>query len=129
MTPKTRKPLRRSGWIRPKPRKRKVLWRSGRVIEDAKGMYELRRRVFQRSGGFCEVIKANGKKCGTYARWDGIGKGDLSHIKHGAKGPGDVDSNVLWSCRPCHSARHPGPQFAAQRRRSENASAHPEGPA
>jgi hypothetical protein len=127
---KMRKP-RRSGWIRPKPRERRVLWRSGRVIEDARGMYELRRRIFKRAEGKCEVIKANGKRCNAYAKWDGIGKGDLSHIKHGAKGPGDVDSNVLWSCRECHSKRHPGPQFglSAERRQSEDAGAHPQGPA
>ena len=63
---KPRKPLRRSGWIRPKrreprdrlegskdPRSRK-LWRSGRVILKGQDKTDLRRRVYARAQGRCE---------------------------------------------------------------------------
>lgn len=121
------KPLRR-GWIRPKRREKKVLWRTGQVKEDAAGMYRLRRFVFKRAGGNCEV-KKRGKRCGKYAPWDGYRHGELSHIIARKRGGSDTPENTEWACWECHrTVRHPGPQFAAQRRRAAEAGPDPPQP-
>ena len=108
------------------PRSR-VLWKTGRVILRGADMTELRRKVYQRAGGRCEVMR-RGKRCNRFAAWDGFGHGELSHDKHGAS-RNDTPETVLWSCRECHENRHPGPQFSAQRRRAQDSGAHPAGPA
>jgi 5-methylcytosine-specific restriction endonuclease McrA len=103
---------RRSGWIRPKPREKKVLWRTGQVKEDAAGMKVLRRFVFKRAGGKCEVIK-HGKRCGRYAPWDGYRHGELSHIVSRKRGGSDTPANTEWACFECHrTVRHKGPQWS-----------------
>ena len=100
----TRKiPLKRS-WIKVKKRRRRVLWRSGRIIEDAAGMASLRLEVFRRANGRCEV-------CGRFAKWQGIGGGELAHIVARGRGGSDTAENLLWKCRGCHRADHPGPQW------------------
>lgn len=122
MRPRT--PLRRS-WLNrhPKPREHRdqghgfkdprsrVLWRTGRTILKGADKTDLRRRVYNRAEGRCEA-EVNGKRCGWFAPWDGIGRGELSHVVHGAKGLGDVESNVVWSCSECHARHHPGLQFS-----------------
>jgi hypothetical protein len=95
----------------------KVQWRTGRVILKGQDKTELRRAVYNRAGGRCEEIR-NGKRCNRFAAWGGVKHGELSHRKHGANRD-DTTDGVIWSCRTCHSARHPGPQFAAQRRRAQ----------
>jgi hypothetical protein len=128
---------------RPKPRQRStpaqmaehgfkdgrsyVQWNTGRVILRGVDMTELRGQVYARAGGRCEVIKANGKRCNRFAAWDGVEHGELSHDKHGPYKTDTADA-VLWSCRGCHRERHPGPQFAPQRRRAEAAGANSLGP-
>jgi hypothetical protein len=96
------------------PRSR-VLWRTGRVILKGQDKTELRHCVYERAAGRCEEVR-NGKRCNRFAPWDGLKHGELSHKKHGAHRD-DTDAGTLWSCRECHSRRHPGPQFAPQRRR------------
>jgi len=71
--------MKRRSWIRPKRRERKVLWRTGRVIEDAAGMKALRLKVYRRAGGRCEV-EWNGKRCNKFAPWSGYRHGHLVHI-------------------------------------------------
>jgi len=98
------------------PRSR-ILWRTGRVQLRGQDKTDLRRDVYNRAGGRCEEIR-NGKRCNRFAGWDGLKHGELSHRAHGAK-RNDTTDDVLWSCRECHRKRHPGPQFAAQRRRAQ----------
>lgn len=95
----------------------RVLPKTGRVILRGRDMTELRREVYRRSGGHCEAIKSSGKRCNKFAAWDGFGKGELSHIPDRAHQGSDVPAETIWSCRECHARRHPGPQFAPQRRR------------
>ena len=107
----------RKGWIRAKPREKKTLWRTGQVKEDAAGMYRLRRLVFKRAGGNCEVRK-NGKRCNKYAPWDGYRHGELSHIVRRGRGGSDIAENCEWACWECHrTVRHRGPQWSAVIRR------------
>jgi len=89
------------------------LWRSGRVILSGADMTALRRAVYRRASGLCEAPDATGSKgiCGRFAPWDGWKHGEMSHVIHGAAGPGDVLTNVIWSCFSCHRKRHPGPQW------------------
>ena len=94
-----------------------VQWRSGRTILRGQDKTDLRRRVYNRAGGRCEE-EPNGKRCNKFAPWDGIGHGELSHEDHGANRD-DTEAGTKWSCRECHARRHPGPQFAPQRRRTE----------
>jgi hypothetical protein len=117
--------VKRGGWIRPKRREKKTLWRTGQVKEDAAGMYRLRRKVYKRSGGNCEV-KKNGKRCGKYAPWDGYRHGELSHILARKRGGSDTEANTEWSCWDCHrTVRHPGPQWSSVRRRAAEAGQNP----
>lgn len=104
-------------WLRKIPRKPKsrTVWRSGRVILKGAEMTQLRRDVFERAEGRCEVATHWGR-CNTYAAWDGWQHGELSHRIDKAHGGSDSIENCLWSCAPCHRRRHPGPQFAFQRR-------------
>src|SRR5581483_2712857 len=92
---KPRKPLKRS-WIRRKPKRARVLWRSGRVILDAAGMRELRETVFARSGGRCE-------NCRTKITWEWF---ELHHLIHRSRGGSDDERNCAAYCRTCHAAAH-----------------------
>lgn len=92
----------------------KVLWRTGRVILKGQDKTDLRRQVYTRAAGRCEEVR-NGKRCNKFAPWDGLQHGELSHRQHGASRD-DTPSGVIWSCRECHRKRHPGPQFAPQRK-------------
>ena len=94
------------------PRSR-VLWRTGRVIRRGQDMTELRREVYARAGGHCEVTR-RGRRCNRFAPWDGLKHGELSHHAHGAN-RNDIPEAVVWSCRECHKLRHPGPQFSKGR--------------
>lgn len=114
----------------------KVLWRTGRVILKGQDKTDLRRNVYCRAGGRCEIEwpDANGKakRCNKFAPWSGIGHGELVHIVASAHGGSDSLENCQWGCggkNGCHAKRdHPGPQFAAQRRRRAETGAHPQGP-
>ena len=97
----------------------KVLWRTGRVKLRGQDKTDLRRAIYNRAGGRCEEIR-NGKRCNRFAAWDGLKHGELSHRKHGANRD-DTEEGVIWSCKECHAERHPGPQFAAKRRRAQEA--------
>ena len=90
--------------------KRSYVTAFGRKVLRGKDMTDLRMKVFRRSGGHCEEVK-NGNPHGKYAPWDGIGKGELSHLVHRGRGGSDEESNVIWSCADCHRARHPGVQW------------------
>lgn len=94
------RPEKRKG-INPKrrtPRKWKTVVR---LTGEAKK--ELRRQVFARSGGVCEVVKS--PECEKWADWH---RGELYHItSRGACGD-DTPENNLWSCKPCHQWHHNG---------------------
>jgi len=135
---KPRRPLRRS-WLNrhAKPREHRdqghgfkdprsrVLWRTGRVILKGADKTDLRRQVYNRAEGRCEEER-NGKRCGWFAPWDGIGHGELSHVNHGANRD-DTEAGTIWSCSECHARRHPGLQFS-NRVRAEEAGADSQGP-
>lgn len=80
-----------------------------RVELRGQDMINFRLEVFHRARGWCEDRRAI--DCQRRAPWDGPQRGELSHKKHGAFGPGDVLSNVMWSCRACHKLHHLGPQW------------------
>lgn len=82
-----------------------VVASTGRVVLRGRDKTKFRLTIFKRSGGYCE-------ECGRYARWDGLDGGELSHLDHHSVGGlGDVEQNVIWSCKSCHRKRHPGPQW------------------
>ena len=104
----------RSSWFRKGKKERRVLWRTGRVIEDSAGKKALRLRVFQRAEGRCE-IEWDGQRCNKYAPWDGFNHGHLVHLKDPIKGHSDEDSLCQWGCADCHFRRdHPGPQWSKE---------------
>lgn len=74
-----------------------MLWRSGRVIEDSKGMATLRSMAYHRSGGFCECRLAdrNRPECKKRVNWI---DGELHHMKPRS----DVLEKVAFVARPCH---------------------------
>jgi hypothetical protein len=86
--------------IRPKRKQRKVLWRTGRVIEDQKGMATLRSTAFHRCQGRCECKMADSsRKCSQRVTWF---DGHLHHIVSRAHGGSDVISNVAFVTRQHH---------------------------
>lgn len=92
--------IRRSR-IHVKPKVRKILWRTGRVIEDARGMAHLRSEAFHRSEGYCECRRADPKRpyCGKRVHYN---FGHLHHIVSRAHGGSDVLENVAFVDRQCH---------------------------
>jgi 5-methylcytosine-specific restriction endonuclease McrA len=99
--------LRRSQ-LKTKPKIRRVLWRSGRVIEDARGMQALRSQAFKRSGGRCENVKPNGVRCRVRVSW---WDGELHHVISRAHGGSDIIENVAFFCFGCHQDVTGRPQF------------------
>jgi hypothetical protein len=91
-----RQNVRRS-WIRPKKKVRRELWRSGRVIEDSKGMARLRSEAYHRSNGLCECRLAdpNRPECTKRVNWI---DGELHHMKPRS----DVIDRVAFVSRACH---------------------------
>lgn len=91
--------IRRSP-IRYKPKVKRTLWRTGRVIEDNKGMARLRSEAYARSGGRCECGLADeSRRCTARVTWF---DGHLHHIVSRAHGGSDVLSNVCLVTVPCH---------------------------
>ena len=118
-----------------KDHRSRKLWRSGRVILKGQDKTDLRRRVFNDAGGRCEIewpdLNHPGqfKRCNKFAPWDGLGHGELVHIVSSAHGGSDDEENCQWGCPECHKRRdHPGPQFAAERRRRNEAGENPAQP-
>ena len=77
-----------------------------------KGKTEFRKKVFNRSSGFCE-------DCGVYAPlldndglFDVFMCGHVSHIKSYGAGGGDTLDNVKWKCYNCHINKEHGPKFS-----------------
>lgn len=91
--------IRRSR-IRPKRKVRRVLWRTGRVIEDAVGMAKLRSAAFRRSQGRCECKLADPERiCRQRVTYN---FDHLHHIVSRARGGSDVLENVAFVTRQCH---------------------------
>lgn len=127
--PKPREPHYTAAEHNFKDSRSKALWRSNRIVLFGQDKTDLRRAVYQRAGGKCE-IEWNGRRCNRYAPWSGIGHGELVHIVASAHGGSDSLENCQWGCGGrdgCHARRdHPGPQFATQRsRRDKEAAALP----
>ncbi len=95
--------------------------RTGRVVLYGRDKTQLRKEVYARARGRCEVV-TRGKRCGKAAAWRGRGKGDLYHIVHRSHGGSDSKSNTCWSCKACHNLRHPGPQWGAGSGEGQHAS-------
>jgi len=86
--------------IRYKRKQRRVLWRTGRIIEDQKGMATLRSAAFHRSAGRCECNLADAsRKCSQRVTWF---DGHLHHILSRAHGGSDIIGNVAFITRQCH---------------------------
>ena len=74
------------------PRSR-TLWRTGRVVLKGQDKTDLRRQVYRRAGGRCE-IEWNGKRCNRYAPWAGIKHGELVHVVASAHAGSDTVANI-----------------------------------
>lgn len=97
--------MKRSPLRRYRPRKRKVLWRTGQVKEDSKGMARLRSEAFQRSGGFCECGRPECLALPARLRRVNWFDGQLAHYPVSrARGGSDVLENVRFVKRECHRA-------------------------
>lgn len=89
-----------------------VVQRTGQIILRGVDKTNFRFCIFRRAGGHCE-IEWDGKVCGKFAAWDGIGKGDLVHIVATGRGGSDTHDNCLWGCQECHRRKfHPGLQWS-----------------
>lgn len=105
-----------------------VVTHSGRIVLRGADKTDLRRTLYRRSGGRCE-IRWKGKRCNRFAPWDGLGHGEMVHIVASAHGGSDSADNCQWGCPDCHKRRdHPGIQFAPQRRRQAEAGGDPAQP-
>jgi 5-methylcytosine-specific restriction endonuclease McrA len=103
-----RKPLKRS-WIRPKPRKARVSWRSGKIRLDGMGMQLLRLAVFARSEyrwrHRCENKMEDGTRCLNTFSWQSF---HLHHIVSRGRGGSDTEENTMALCPGCHDDHHRG---------------------
>src|SRR6266576_1772530 len=60
-----------------------------------------RRQVYLRDGAFCQECLRKGRR--NYVGWE---RGEMHHKQGGLYGRHDDLSNLEWSCKPCHQARH-----------------------
>src|SRR6185503_8236611 len=86
-------------WIKRKPKKHRVLWRTGRVILHGPETTELRLATYEAASGRCSV-------CNEFAPWEGWKHGEMNHLRFKSRGGGDTPSNVSWLCHKHHSAAH-----------------------
>lgn len=95
--------------IRYKKKERRVLWRTGRVIEDGPGMATLRKLTYRRSGGKCECVLADPTRVCTkrVTYWDS----HLHHIVSRARGGSDELYNLAFVTRKCHRELTGEPQW------------------
>jgi len=91
-----RSPLKRKRRLRPKRKRARMLWRTGRVMLDAQGMADLRSAVFARSGGRCE-------QCGRRISW---ARFHLHHKRKRSQGGSDSEENCTALCLVCHGREH-----------------------
>lgn len=105
-----RAPIKRSR-ILVKPRKRRVFtdWKGEvtKVVEDAKGIKALRRHIYERSHGICEVrwpyerkkysdrTLEGTERCPNFVGWLG---GEMHHVFRS-----DDCESVLFVCHDCHT--------------------------
>ena len=96
--------IRRSP-IRHKKRVRRVMFPSGKVVEDSAGMATLRSLAFKRSGGKCECRLENPERtCTRRVNWY---DGQLHHLKPRS----DVLERVAFVNRECHREIHGKPAW------------------
>lgn len=77
----------------------------GRERLHGKDKEQRRGEIFERSGGRCEVIKADGKRCENPITWFSM---HWSHDRHAANKDDSVNAG-LASCQECHLVdRHNG---------------------
>lgn len=93
MNCKPREPKR----FKPKPKKSRTQWRSGRVIKKGRDMKELRAEAMERAQGYCE-------SCGVARIFDNTA--EMHHVQKRSHGGSDILENVQMLCRPCHRAAH-----------------------
>jgi len=94
MNCKPRKPIRR----KVKPKKSRVLWRTGRVIKKGPDMRDLRHEVWLRSQGYCE-----GDDCNARIFENTM---EMHHVTFRSHGGSDVPENLLALCNLCHRKAH-----------------------
>ena len=74
---------------------------SGKVRLYGKALTDLRQRVYERAGGWCELMIA--KDCWRSTTWDA---GHMHHKRHRSLGGSDTMRNCVWSCPSCHRKEH-----------------------
>lgn len=80
--------------------RRSVLDMKGRMHLKGKDIELFRKKIFERSGGACELKLAPG--CWQNAPWE---IGEIDHDPDGYERYDSLDS-VKWTCPPCHRFRH-----------------------
>lgn len=96
-------PIRKSR-LKPKAKRAKTSWRTGKVRLDAKGMSRLRWEVYQRAEGQCEN-SSDGVRCNKRITWTTF---QLHHLKHRSLGGDDSEFNCVAVCFDCHDLHHHG---------------------
>ena len=84
--------------------KRSYIRPDGRAVLFGDDMTQLRRRVFDRSGGRCECFgecMVHIVRCPAEINWFTM---ELSHKIPRSKGRDDRETNVIASCHACHVA-------------------------
>ena len=79
--------------------------RKGKIFRFGEDMTELRKQVFERSRGFCEM-PINGVLSGRCQRNISWETGEMHHRPTLAQGGDDTPEGVLMICRRCHVAAH-----------------------
>ena len=74
-----------------------LFWRES----PAERLEELRRKVYERSGGWCESKIAD--DCWRSVTWD---TGHMHHKKHRSLGGSDTMRNCIFICPACHRKEH-----------------------
>ena len=95
--------ISRSGPIKAKRRKGavKVGKHTGKIRLYGARLEGLRRKVYERSGGWCESKIAD--DCWRSVTWD---TGHMHHKKHRSLGGSDTMRNCIFICPACHRKEH-----------------------
>lgn len=101
-------PLKRK-WIKPKKKRHRELWRSGRVILDGPETGALRLRIFERAEWRCEWKPDEVNRCTNGITWESM---IMHHVIFRSHGGPDTEENCVGICKSCDDSIHPGPQWS-----------------